>query len=72
MNGPGTQVFAGSNTYSGGTNVNGGILQAKTPGSLPGYNAPNTVSVARGASWRSMSAAAASGTRPPTTTSGPC
>jgi len=47
--GAGTLILTGANTYSGTTNVNGGILEPTTTASLPGYNAPNTVNVAGGA-----------------------
>jgi fibronectin-binding autotransporter adhesin len=44
-NGAGTQVLTGANSYTGGTTVNGGILEAATPASLPGYNSANVVAV---------------------------
>ena len=43
--GPGVEMFSGTNTYSGGTNVNGGTLDVLTPASLPNY----AVAVAGGA-----------------------
>ena len=43
--GAGVQTLSGTNTYSGGTNVNGGTLEVLTPASLPNY----TVAVAAGA-----------------------
>jgi autotransporter-associated beta strand protein len=36
--GNGTQVFSGSNSYTGTTTVSSGILSAKTPSALPGYD----------------------------------
>jgi fibronectin-binding autotransporter adhesin len=33
--GPGTLILAGSNSYSGATNVNAGTMQITTPGSIP-------------------------------------
>jgi fibronectin-binding autotransporter adhesin len=48
MNGTGTQVLAGNNTYSGGTIVNSGILEPALPQSLPGYNTNGAVTVAAG------------------------
>ncbi|MDQ6707292.1 MAG: autotransporter-associated beta strand repeat-containing protein [Acidobacteriota bacterium] len=44
--GGGTEVLTGSNSYGGGTQVSGGILQPKFPGSLPNFA---SVSVANGA-----------------------
>lgn len=37
--GTGTLILSGSNSYSGTTTVSGGILQAKSTGALPGYDA---------------------------------
>jgi fibronectin-binding autotransporter adhesin len=48
-NGAGTQVLAGSNAYTGGTNVNAGVLEAAMPASLPGYNTTGSVTVGSGA-----------------------
>ena len=47
--GAGTLQLSGANTYSGGTTNNAGLLQATTPGSLPGYNLAGQVVVAGGA-----------------------
>jgi len=47
--GAGTLILSATNTYSGTTNVNGGILEPTTTASLPGYNVPNAVNVASGA-----------------------
>ncbi len=44
-----TVVLTGINTYAGGTNVNDGILRAKTVLSLPGQTMPGKISVAGGA-----------------------
>ena len=41
--GAGTLVFTGTNTYTGGTNIQMGTLEAATPASLPGYGTSNTV-----------------------------
>ena len=48
MNGNGTQVLSGSNTYTGGTTVSGGTLLAATTVSLPGYSTSGSVNVAGG------------------------
>ena len=45
----GTMVLSGSNTYQNGTTINGGVLEAKYPYSLPRYNSNNSVVVAAGA-----------------------
>ena len=42
----GTLDLTGSNTYSGTTTISAGVLEAKTTGSLPGYNTTGKVSVA--------------------------
>ena len=48
--GAGTLILAGSNTYSGGTTVNAGVLELATTAALPGYPASlSNVSVAGGA-----------------------
>jgi fibronectin-binding autotransporter adhesin len=47
--GANTLTLSGSNTYSGGTNVNAGTLLAATTASLPGYNSPSRISVSGGA-----------------------
>ena len=49
MAGAGTQVLSGTNSYSGATSVNQGVLEAANTASLPGYpnySGPNTVTVA--------------------------
>ena len=46
--GGGTLVLSGSNTYSGGTNVAGGILAATTTASLPKFSIPGTLAVQSG------------------------
>jgi autotransporter-associated beta strand protein len=43
--GTGKLTLTGANTYSGTTAVTSGILQVKTPGSLPGYNNLSSVKV---------------------------
>ncbi|MGA2259080.1 MAG: autotransporter-associated beta strand repeat-containing protein, partial [Thermoguttaceae bacterium] len=48
MNGPGTQVLAGSNSYTGGTTITGGVLEAAMAASLPGYSTTGSVDVAGG------------------------
>ena len=35
MNGPGTQILSGANTYSGGTTINGGVLQFANTEAMP-------------------------------------
>src|SRR5262249_31120463 len=47
--GAGTQVFSGANSYTGTTTVSGGVLEAVTPASLPGYNVSGKITVAPGA-----------------------
>ena len=60
--GPGTVVVTGSNTYSGGTLIAAGTLQAGSASSLPGYNGTGgTIALAGGATWRSTPAARANG-----------
>ena len=46
--GSGTQVLAGSNTYTGGTAVNAGTLQAASTASLPGYASTGKITMASG------------------------
>ena len=46
--GANTLTLTGSNTYSGATTVAAGVLDVAGTASLPGYNVPNTVSVAGG------------------------
>ncbi len=47
--GPGWMILDGNNTYSGGTTSQVGILEAVSPGALPGYNVANKVRVAANA-----------------------
>ncbi len=49
LNGPGVQVLAGANTYSGLTTISVGTLEAKTTAALPNYNNSGYISVASGA-----------------------
>ena len=49
VDGPGTLTLSGSNTYSGGTDVEAGTLDAASPGALPGYNVSGQVAVQSGA-----------------------
>ncbi len=48
MSGSGTQVLAGSNSYTGGTAVNAGTLQVAGTASLPGYATAGKITVASG------------------------
>ena len=47
--GAGELLLTGSNTYTGGTVVNGGILEAKSPLALPNYSSAGSLAVAAGA-----------------------
>jgi autotransporter-associated beta strand protein len=47
--GAGTVLLSGTNSYTGGTNVSAGALQAISPASLPGYNTSGSVVVGSGA-----------------------
>ena len=52
MAGSGTQILSGTNSYTGGTSVTSGVLEAANTAALPGYpsyTGPNTVTVAPGA-----------------------
>ncbi|MEO7933314.1 MAG: autotransporter-associated beta strand repeat-containing protein, partial [Chthoniobacterales bacterium] len=48
-NGTGTQILSGSNTYSGGTTINGGILQVGSGGTT-GTPGPGTITINNNAS----------------------
>ncbi|MCX7819802.1 MAG: autotransporter-associated beta strand repeat-containing protein [Kiritimatiellae bacterium] len=47
--GSGWMILEGANTYSGGTTAQVGILEAVSPGALPGYNTAGKVLAAAGA-----------------------
>ena len=49
VSGGGLFVLAGTNSYSGGTTVSGGMLQASTTAALPGYGTSGQVAVGNGA-----------------------
>ncbi len=49
-----TLTLSGTNTYSGPTNVLAGMLDAASPGALPGYDLPGQISVASGATLAVM------------------
>ena len=46
--GGGTLVLSGSNSYTGGTTVNDGVLSVTTTAGLPGYSSTSTVTVNNG------------------------
>ena len=46
--GTGKMVLSGTNTYTGGMTVNGGTLNAPTPGAVPNYGTSGNLSVANG------------------------
>ncbi len=48
--GTGSLILSGANTYSGGTRIYGGTLQATRAAALPGYNSPGAVTVSGGVS----------------------
>ena len=48
LSGSGTQVLSGSNTYTGTTTVNAGVLEFANAASLPGYTTSGSVTVAGG------------------------
>ena len=47
--GTGTLILTGSNIYTGTSTISAGTLQAKTPGSLPGYATPGKILLSNGA-----------------------
>ena len=49
MTGSGTLLLTGVNVYSGSTSVAGGMLEAATTASLPGYSTANALTIAGGA-----------------------
>ena len=52
--GENTLTLTAANTYTGGTVVTAGTLEAQSPASLPGYSTPGEVSVASGATLAVM------------------
>ena len=52
--GNGTDLLTAANGYTGMTIVSAGTLEEQSPGSLPGYDAPDMVSVASGATLAVM------------------
>jgi autotransporter-associated beta strand protein len=46
--GANTLYLSGTNTYSGGTVVNAGVLEASAPAALPGYSTPGKITVNSG------------------------
>ena len=66
-----TLILSGNNVYGVGTTVNAGILEAKYPRSLPGYNTTGAVTVTAAPCWRLAWVATTSGTHT-TTTFAPC
>ena len=61
MSGPGLLTLAGSNTYTGGTTVNAGMLLATIPASLPGYSTSGSVTVGSAATLAIQTGSGATG-----------
>lgn len=54
--GTGVMVLRGANSFAGGTTNAGGILEAASPGALPGYDTPGSVIVRNGATLAVLAA----------------